>query len=77
MHTKANSPINDDFIAQLFSIPINIPSPEKLHDHLYHNYQIQVPVPSHEGQFYLRYSIQGFNDQADLDKLYHAMEQII
>jgi isopenicillin-N epimerase len=77
MQTKANSPINDDFIAQLFSIPISIPSPEKLHDILYNNYQIQVPVPSHEGQFYLRYSIQGFNDQGDLDKLYQAMEQII
>lgn len=77
MQTKANSPINDDFIAQLFSIPINISAPEKLHDLLYSNYQIQVPIPSHEGQYYLRYSIQGFNNQEDLDKLYYAMERII
>jgi isopenicillin-N epimerase len=77
MGTESNSPINDDFIGQLFSIPIHIPHPEKLHDHLYENYRIQVPVPSHEGQFYLRYSLQGFNNQADLDQLYDAMKIII
>jgi isopenicillin-N epimerase len=77
MGSQSNSPINDDFIGQLFSIPIHIPHPEKLHDHLYENYRIQVPVPSHEGQFYLRYSLQGFNNQADLDQLYDAMKIII
>ncbi len=77
MGSTSNSPINDDFIGQLFSIPIHIPHPEKLHDHLYENYRIQVPVPSHEGQFYLRYSIQGFNNQADLDQLYDAMKTIV
>jgi isopenicillin-N epimerase len=75
--TQPNSPINDEFIGQLFSIPIQIPHPEKLHDHLYASYKIQVPVPSHEGQFYLRYSLQGFNSQSDLDQLYDAMKTII
>lgn len=77
MGTQPISPINDDFIGQLFSIPIQIPHPEKLHDHLYEQYQIQVPIPSHEGQFYLRYSLQGFNNQSDLDKLFEAMKAII
>lgn len=77
MQTTPNSPVNDDFIAQLFSIPINIAKPEKLHDLLYQQYLIQVPVPSHEGQYYLRYSIQGFNHQDDLDKLYQAMEELV
>ena len=77
MQTTPNSPVNDDFIAQLFSIPINIAEPEKLHDLLYQQYLIQVPVPSHEGQYYLRYSIQGFNQQDDLDKLYQAMEELV
>ena len=77
MQTTPNSPVNDDFVAQLFSIPINIAAPEKLHDLLYQQYHIQVPVPSHEGQYYLRYSIQGFNQQDDLDKLYQAMEELV
>jgi isopenicillin-N epimerase len=73
MGTKAISPINDDFIGQLFSIPINITAPEKLHDILYNEYRIQIPIPIHEGNFYLRYSIQAFNSQEDLDKLYAAI----
>jgi isopenicillin-N epimerase len=73
MGTKALSTISNDFIGQLFSIPLKISSPEKLHDILYQQYQIQVPVLAHEEKFYLRYSIQGFNNQQDLDKLYSAL----
>ncbi|MDQ6901969.1 MAG: aminotransferase class V-fold PLP-dependent enzyme [Bacteroidota bacterium] len=69
-------PVNDDFIQQMYSIPLNIKSPEKLHDLLYEKYKIQVPVMFHEGQFYLRYSIQAFNNNEDLDKLYAALEEI-
>jgi isopenicillin-N epimerase len=76
MGTKALSTISNDFIGQLFSIPLKISSPEKLHDILYQQYQIQVPVLSHEENFYLRYSIQGFNNQQDLDKLYSALDEL-
>jgi isopenicillin-N epimerase len=71
------SPVNDDFIQQLYSIPLKIEAPEKLHDLLYEKYKIQVPVMLHEGQFYLRYSIQAFNSNEDLDKLYVALEEIM
>jgi isopenicillin-N epimerase len=73
MGTRALSTISNDFIAQLFSIPINIDSPDKLHNTLYQDFKIQIPVLAHEGNFYLRYSIQGFNNQQDLDKLYSAL----
>ena len=72
--TKAISPINDDFIGQLFCIPIPASSAATLHDELYQNHQIQIPVLNHEGNNYLRYSIQGFNSQHDLDKLYSVLE---
>lgn len=77
MGTKAISPINDDFIGQLFCIPISARSAETLHDSLYQKYRIQIPVLNHEGNFYLRYSIQGFNSQQDLDQLYSAMEDLM
>lgn len=77
MGTKALSPINDDFIGQLFSIPIPANIAETLHDSLYQKYRIQIPVLNHEGNFYLRYSIQGFNSQQDLDQLYSAMEELM
>lgn len=68
------APVNDDFIAQLYSIRIKTAEPEKLHRVLLENYKIQVPVMQHEDQCYLRYSIQAFNTQEDLDKLYDALK---
>jgi isopenicillin-N epimerase len=76
MGTEPLTCISDDFIAQLFSIPINIKYPEKLHDLLYENYKIQIPVLNHEGKSYLRYSIQGFNEQSDMDQLYDALNEL-
>lgn len=72
--TKAISPINEDFIGQLFCIPIPVSIAATLHDDLYQKYKIQIPVLNHEGNNYLRYSIQGFNNQQDLDRLYSALE---
>jgi isopenicillin-N epimerase len=76
MGTEPLTAISDDFIGQLFSIPIKIKHPEKLHDTLYETFRIQVPVLNHEGNSYLRYSIQGFNEQSDLDQLYHALTEL-
>ena len=70
------SPATDDFIAQLYSISLNINAPEKLHDVLYEKYKIQIPVMPHGNKFYLRYSINAFNSNDDLDKLYEALEEI-
>jgi|SRR6185437_16355829 len=70
------SPVTDDFIAQLYSISLNINAPEKLHDLLYEKYKIQIPVMQHGNKFYLRYSINAFNSNDDLDKLYEALEEI-
>lgn len=70
-------PVNDDFIAQLYSINLKIDAPEKLHDILYHQYKIQVPVMPHNNNWYLRYSINAFNSNEDLDKLFDALQAIV
>jgi isopenicillin-N epimerase len=70
-------PVTDDFIAQLYSINLKINAPQKLHDLLYEKYKIQVPVMPHGDTFYLRYSIQTFNNNEDLDKLYDALKEIV
>jgi isopenicillin-N epimerase len=69
-------PVTNDFISQMYSIPLQINSTEKLHDVLYEKYRIQVPVMKHGGRFYLRYSIQAFNSEEDLDKLYDALREV-
>lgn len=77
LNTAPLCPVTDDFIAQLYSTRVQINAPEKLHDTLYNQYKIQVPVMPHNNTWYLRYSINAFNSNDDLDKLYDAMEEIL
>ena len=70
------APLNDIFIRQLFSASIKTAEPEKLQSHLFEAYHVEVPVMRHENQTYLRYSINAFNDQHDLDRLFDAISDI-
>lgn len=70
------APLTDDYIVQMFSAEIKTTEPEKLHDHLLEKYKIQVPVMRHGNKVYLRYSINAFNTQQDLDKLFAAIKDI-
>jgi isopenicillin-N epimerase len=70
------APVNDDFIAQLYSAQIKTSEPEKLHHYFFDQYKIEIPVMPHGDKVYLRYSIQAFNSQADLDKLFNAIKDI-
>ena len=44
---------------------------------LYDVYKIEIPIAEQNGNYFLRYSIQGFNSQEDLDYLYFALNEII
>lgn len=70
------APVNDNFILQLFAAQIKTTEPEKLHDYFFEKYKIQIPVMRHEEKVYLRYSINAFNSQQDLDKLFAAITDI-
>ena len=70
------SPLNDDFNLQLFSAEIKTTEPEQLHDLFFEKYKIQIPVMRHGDKVYLRYSINAFNDQGDMDKLFAAIKDI-
>ena len=67
----------EDFIVQMYSTPIKTKQPEQLHQFLLDKYKIQVPVMPRVDMILLRYSIQAFNSQQDLDLLYTALEDII
>ena len=75
--TQPLCPITDEFLGQLFSIPINTKEPEKLQRHLFEHYKIEIPVMRHGDKVYLRYSINAFNSQHDLDVLYNAISELI
>jgi isopenicillin-N epimerase len=70
------APVNDDFILQLFSAEIKATEPEKLYRHFFDNYKIEIPVMRHGDKVYLRYSINAFNSQQDLNTLVDAIKDI-
>jgi isopenicillin-N epimerase len=70
------SPVTDDFVLQLYSAEIKTSEPEKLYRHFFDAYKIEIPVMRHGDKVYLRYSINAFNSQQDLDKLFAAVKEI-
>ncbi|MEO5947519.1 MAG: aminotransferase class V-fold PLP-dependent enzyme, partial [Chitinophagaceae bacterium] len=77
MGSKPLCPITDEWLGQMFSIPISTPEPEKLQRHLFVKYKVEIPVMRHGEKTYLRYSINAFNTQNDLDRLFDALKEII
>jgi isopenicillin-N epimerase len=77
LNSTPNAPITDEFIVQLFSIPIKTTQPVVLKDLLFEKYKIEIPVMPHENKVFLRYSIQAYNTQQDLDILTDAIKDII
>ena len=77
MNTKPIAPLSTEFIGQMASVPIRTAKPQELKDLLYDNYKIQVPIAILNENVYLRYSINAYNSQADLDVLYRALQDII
>lgn len=74
--SKPLAPLTNEFIGQMFSIPIKTNDPARLQRHLFTQYKIEIPVMPHNGAMYLRYSINAFNTQNDLDRLYMAVKEI-
>jgi len=74
-NTQPISPVNDEWIGQMISIPIKSKTPEELQRKLFTDYRIEVPIMRHGNSIYLRYSINGFNSQEDLDALYNALKE--
>lgn len=77
LNTNPICPITEEFLGQMASIPINTEKPTDLKDLLYDKYKIQIPVMPLNGNFYLRYSINAYNSEEDLDILYSALQDII
>lgn len=77
LNTQPLCPVTDEFLGQMCSIPIRTSQPEKLQRLLFEEYRIEIPVMKQGDRIFLRYSIQAFNTQEDLDILYKALEKII
>lgn len=75
LRTAPLAPVTDEFFGQMASIPIRTNDPMGLKARLFNEYAIEIPVMPHGDAVYLRYSINAFNTQEDLDKLYEAVKK--
>ena len=75
--TQPICPVTSEFLGQMASIPIRTDKPVELKEVLYNKYKIQIPVMPLNDKFYIRYSINAYNSQEDLDILYKSLEEII
>ncbi len=70
-------PITPEFLGQMCSIPIRTQKPMELKEALIGKYKIEIPVMKINDRTYLRISVQAYNSQEDLDKLYAVLEEIL
>ncbi len=70
-------PVTEEFLGQMASIPVNTSDPLKLKAILYEKYKIEIPVMVLNDAVYVRYSINAYNSQDDLDVLFDALTDII
>lgn len=77
VNSEPIAPQTTVFFGQMASVPIRTSKPQELKDLLYEKYKIQIPVMELNDSVYLRYSINAYNSQADLDKLYCALKDIL
>jgi isopenicillin-N epimerase len=77
LNTEPLCPVSDEFLGQMCSTSIKTNEPEKLQRLLYEKYKIEIPVMRQDDKIFLRYSINAFNEQQDLDTLYNALIEII
>lgn len=77
LHTQPICPITEEFLVQMASIPIRTSNPVELKELLFNKYKIEIPVMPLNGNYFLRYSINAYNSQGDLDVLYRALQDII
>lgn len=66
-----------EYIGQMVSVQIQTPDPEALYQTFVQRFRIEIPVMRQDDKVYLRYSVQVFTDQADLDVLFDAIQTLI
>ena len=70
-------PDTSQWFMQMFAVPLPEVDEQTLKKRLYNEYQIEVPLYRWQGTPIIRVSIQGYNSQADIDKLVEALEELL
>lgn len=76
LNSKPICPISADFLGQMCSIPIQTDSSSELKELLFHKYKIEIPIFKTDKGVFLRFSLNAYNSQKDLDILRSALIDI-
>jgi isopenicillin-N epimerase len=70
-------PLDSDFYSQMGIAPLPHCDPAVLKSRLYEEYKIEVPIIQWQDRQFVRISIQGYNDQDDVDALIQALTRLL
>lgn len=76
LQTEPLSPVTEEFLGQMCSIPIKTENPFALKETLYNDYKIEIPVMFARDQNYLRISYQVYNTHDDLEYLKETIKKL-
>ena len=66
-----------DLYGQMVALRLPEDAPEDLKERLYDDYRIEIPVMDCNGLRLIRASFQGYNDEADLERLRAALSELL
>jgi len=70
-------PLDSEFYSQMGIAPLPAVNASVLKSRLYDEYKIEVPLTPWQNRQFIRISIQGYNDQDDVDKLVLALRALL
>lgn len=74
--TSPICPVTSEFLGQMCSIPVKTDKPFELKETLIEKYKIEIPVMRINGNSYIRISLNGYNPELDLERLYTVLQEI-
>jgi isopenicillin-N epimerase len=76
LRTQPHAPLTAQFFGQMSSLKIKTSNPESLKHMLYTRYKIEIPIMPHGDDVFIRFSLNGFNTEQDLDVLFAALSDL-
>jgi isopenicillin-N epimerase len=71
------SPLNEEWLGQMYSIPVRTTDPVALGRLLFEEFRIEIPVTNQEDRNFIRFSVQAFNEDDDYEKLLETMKELL
>lgn len=68
---------SDQFYAQMGVAPLPAVAVPELKAGLLSDFQVEIPIVEWHGRCFVRISVQGYNNQTDLDALFHGLEDLL